>query len=134
MKKSFCELVPDYFPRIFEIEDFLSISIAHCVFNSFLSYTIVAVVAISVDRFLAIHLHLRYQELVTHKRVVAAMISTWVLSVFVSFSTFWIPLDIYSLITAFLAVVGLVLTTTANQEYTHTPYLLVRGTDNGQIS
>ncbi|KAL9981993.1 hypothetical protein ACROYT_G010769 [Oculina patagonica] len=36
------------------------------------------VVAISVDRFLAIHLHLRYQELVTHKRVVAVVISIWV--------------------------------------------------------
>jgi len=33
------------------------------------------VVAVSVDRFLAIHLHLRYQELVTHKRVVALVIS-----------------------------------------------------------
>ena len=42
------------------------------------------VVAISVDRFLAIHLHLRYQELVTHKRVVALVISTWVLSIFLS--------------------------------------------------
>ena len=39
------------------------------------------VVAISVDRFLAIHLHLRYQELVTHERVVAGVISTWKLSV-----------------------------------------------------
>ena len=39
------------------------------------------VVAISVDRFLAIHLHLRYQELVTHKRVVAVVISIWILSV-----------------------------------------------------
>ena len=38
------------------------------------------VVAISVDRFLAIHLHLRYQELVTHKRVVAVVISIWILS------------------------------------------------------
>ena len=28
------------------------------------------VMALSADRFLAIHLHLRYQELVTHKRVV----------------------------------------------------------------
>ena len=36
------------------------------------------VLAISVDRFLAIHLHLRYQELVTHKRVVAVVISIWV--------------------------------------------------------
>ena len=38
------------------------------------------VTALTVDRFLAIHLHLRYQELVTHKRVVAAVISVWVLS------------------------------------------------------
>ena len=36
------------------------------------------VMALSVDRFLAIHLHLRYQELVTHKRVVAMVISIWV--------------------------------------------------------
>ena len=40
------------------------------------------VVAVSVDRFLAIHLHLRYQELVTHKRVVTVVISIWLLSVF----------------------------------------------------
>ena len=47
----------------------------------------------------------------THKRVVATVISIWMLSVFVSLLTFWVPLDIYSLITAFPAVVGLVLTT-----------------------
>ena len=48
-----------------------------------LTFTIASfftVVAISVDRFLAIHLHLRYQELVTHKRVVAVVISIWTLS------------------------------------------------------
>ena len=49
------------------------------------------VVAVSVDRFLAIHLHLRYQELVTHKRVVAVVISIWVLSVFLSLMIFWVP-------------------------------------------
>ena len=43
-----------------------------------------SVVAISVDRFLAIHLHLRYQELVTHKRVITVVISTWVISAFLS--------------------------------------------------
>ena len=48
------------------------------------------VVAISVDRFLAIHLHLRYQELVTHKRVVALVISTWVLSIFLSLIGLWL--------------------------------------------
>ena len=42
------------------------------------------VVAITVDRFLAIHLHLRYQELVTHKRVIAVVISIWVISAFLS--------------------------------------------------
>ena len=45
------------------------------------------VFAITVDRFLAIHLHLRYQELVTHKRVVAVVISFWVFSV--SIACFW---------------------------------------------
>ena len=47
-----------------------------------------SVMALSVDRFLAVQLHLRYQELVTHKRVVAAVISTWVTSALVS--TIWI--------------------------------------------
>ena len=54
------------------------------------------VVALSVDRFLAIHLHLRYQELVTHKRVVAVVIVIWVLSVFLSLMVLWVPLDISS--------------------------------------
>jgi len=47
------------------------------------------VVAISVDRFLAIHLHLRYQELVTHKRVVAAVVALWLLSAFLSLTNLW---------------------------------------------
>ena len=37
-----------------------------------------SIIALTVDRFLAIHLHLRYQELVTHKRVVTVVISVWV--------------------------------------------------------
>ena len=41
----------------------------------FSSTSFLGVVAISVDRFLAIHLHLRYHELVTHKRVFAVVIS-----------------------------------------------------------
>ena len=48
----------------------------------FASASFFSVVAISVDRFLAVHLHLRYQELVTHKRTKAAVISIWILSVF----------------------------------------------------
>ena len=50
------------------------------------------VVAIGVDRFLAIHLHLRYQELVTHKRVVAVVISIWTLSLLFSLLIFYLAL------------------------------------------
>ena len=38
------------------------------------------VTALAFDRFLAIHLHLIYQELVTHKRVAVAVILIWVFS------------------------------------------------------
>ena len=48
------------------------------------------VLALTVDRFLAIHLHLRYQEFVTHKRVVAVVISIMVLSSFISSFPRWI--------------------------------------------
>jgi len=67
--------------------------------------------AISVDRFLAIHLHLRYQELVTHKRVVAVVISIWLLSVFLPLTPFWISIVIYNLIQLFLHVIGILLLT-----------------------
>ena len=46
--------------------------------------------ALTVHKFLAIHLHLRYNELVTHKRVVFAVIVIWVLSVFLSLIMFFV--------------------------------------------
>ena len=68
------------------------------------------VVGVSVDRYLAIHLHLRYQELVTHKRVVAVVISIWVLSVFLSFMTFWVSFYIGSGLGILLGGVGFFVT------------------------
>ena len=50
-----------------------------------------AVVAIAADRFLAIYLHLRYQELVTHKRVVAVVILIWILSAILTLLFRWTP-------------------------------------------
>ena len=38
------------------------------------------VMALSADRFLAIHLHLRYRELVTYKRVVMVVLTMWAVS------------------------------------------------------
>ena len=70
-----------------------------------------SVVAVSVDRFLASHLHLRYQELLTHKRVVAVGILKWVWSLFACFSMVWFLLDIFSLIEAVIGILGFLLTT-----------------------
>ena len=42
------------------------------------------VLALSVDRFLAIHLHLRYQEIVTSKRLIFILILFWVISASIS--------------------------------------------------
>ena len=68
------------------------------------------VLAVSVDRFLAIHLHLRYQELVTHKRVVAVVISIWMMCLILPFLMFLVPLDIYSLFNGIYGVTGLIFT------------------------
>ena len=63
--------------------------------------------AVCVDRFLAIHLHLGYQELVTHKRVVAVVSSIWLISVFLpTLTMLWVPFDISSFIILCLGVIG----------------------------
>ena len=72
------------------------------------------VVAVSVDRFLAIHLHLRYQELVTHKRVVTVVISIWLLSVFFPSMISWTTYDTYYLVEFLLGVLSLVFTAIVN--------------------
>ena len=66
------------------------------VMDFFCASSLLNVLTISVDRFLAVHLHLRYQELVTHKRVIAAVISMWLFSAIISSSVFWDPLFIIS--------------------------------------
>ena len=59
--------------------------------NFLASASFFGVVALTADRFLALHLHLRYQELVTHKRVVAVVISIWIISVILMLLFIWIP-------------------------------------------
>ena len=58
----------------------------------FLTASFLGVVAVSVDRLLAVHLHLRYQELVTHRRVVIVVIVIWVYNAFLSLMILWGPL------------------------------------------
>ena len=52
------------------------------------------IMALSVDRFLAVHLHLRYRELVTYKRVLRLAILTWVFSALLPFICRWITEDL----------------------------------------
>ena len=54
---------------------------AHGLFANLLcTASFLGIFALTVDRFLAIDLHLRYQELVTYRRVVVVVISVWVFS------------------------------------------------------
>ena len=82
--------------------DCISYKGLYVVINFFCISSLLNVVTISVDRFLAVHLHLRYQERVTHKRVIAAVISIWLLSAIISSSVFWNPLFIISQVAGFV--------------------------------
>ena len=68
------------------------------------------VVAVSVDRFLAVHLHLRYQELVTHRRVVVVVIGKWLCSAFFSLITLWGLTGAQEIIESVLAAFGFIVT------------------------
>ncbi|CAH3025265.1 unnamed protein product [Porites evermanni] len=56
--------------------------------------TLFLVIVLCAERFIAIHYYLRYQELVTHKRVVAVVVSIWVLSGLFSLVRLLIPKSI----------------------------------------
>ena len=72
------------------------------------------VVAVGVDRFLAVHLHLRYQELVTHKRVVVVVIGKWLCSAFVSSIALWGLLSTRNIIESVVAAFGFIVTFVLN--------------------
>ena len=74
----------------------------------FSAASFLGVMALSGDRFLAVHLHLRYQELVTHKRVVAAVISIWVFSAFLSLVYLRVSRNISYIMFSIIGVVCLV--------------------------
>ena len=77
----------------------------------FAEASFLGVVVVSVDRFLALHLHLRYQELVTHRRVVVAVISVWILRAFFSFLAFSGFVFIQGVISYVVGFIGLFITT-----------------------
>ena len=74
----------------------------------FSAASFLGVVAVSVDRVLAVHLHLRYQELVTHKRVVTVVISIWVFSAFISLLVLWSSSATQNLVILVIAAIGFI--------------------------
>ena len=78
--------------------------------TNLLSYaSFFGVTALIVDRFLAIHFYLRYQELVTHERVVKVVILLWVISAFhsflsLSFNFGWLSLNLVTLLAVFVSI------------------------------
>ena len=93
-----------------------------CFFIFFLSCaSFLGVIAIAVDRLLAISLHLRYQELVTSKRVVIALVCLWLTSA--TAATIFISLPKWNgTVIAIVELVGLLSATVA---YIHV-YKVVR--------
>ncbi len=80
-------------------------------FGGFSFASFFGVMFLSIDRFLAIYLHLRYQELVTHKRVVKMVMSLWVFSAFLSLSMLWVPTNIIFMVFAIVEFACLAITT-----------------------
>ena len=69
------------------------------------------IVLIAVDRVLAVFLHLRYQELVTSKRLVIALVSLWLTSVVAVSSSFISFSDQNNVVVVTFEVFGLLVTT-----------------------
>ena len=76
-------------------ESYSAIHIACLIPTNFFIYaSLFSVTALCADRFLAIHLHLRYRELVTYKRLLTVVVSIWVISAFISLIRLRLPKNI----------------------------------------
>ena len=77
-------------------ESYNAIHIACLIPTNFFTYaSLFSITALCADRFLATHLHLRYQELVTYKRLATVVVSIWVISAFISLIRFRLPNIMY---------------------------------------
>ena len=85
---------------------YFSLSLLAC--TSFLNITFIA-----VDRLLAVSLHLRYQELVTSRRVAIALVSLWITSCVAASKFISFPANFGVVITLVVGCVELLLRTVA---------------------
>ncbi|XP_022805460.1 histamine H2 receptor-like [Stylophora pistillata] len=83
----------------------------HVILMLFSKASFLNVMAISVDRFLAVELHLRYQTIVTHKRVVGVVISIWTFTILSSLALLLFPFAVLSTILSVIGTICLLVTT-----------------------
>ena len=88
------------------------LTIGYFTFFLLASATFLNVTAIAVDRLLAISLHLRYQELVTPKRTVIALVFVWLTSCLAASVYISLPNN-HDRVSDVLELVGLLVTTVA---------------------
>jgi len=55
----------------------------------FSGISLVTLTLVSFDRLLALHLHLRYNQLVTNQRIIYCLVAVWIIGFFIASSTFW---------------------------------------------
>lgn len=80
----------------------------YMVTNFLCAASLFGVIALAADRFLAIHLHLRYHEFVTYKRVLFVVILIWISSAVIGLlPSFTDPLVSYAFV-PIITIVGLV--------------------------
>ena len=75
---------PLYIAKDLNLEDFLLLQICHFMSFSSCGLSLFTVTAISLDRFAALHYHMRYVTMVTSTRVVCTLTSIW-LAIFLGF-------------------------------------------------
>lgn len=66
-----------------------SLNAASVVGASLASSSLLTMTIMSLDRFIAFHLHIRYRQIVTVKRVCVALVSAWLASGFVASTWLW---------------------------------------------
>ena len=90
-----------------------TVLIVHLYFLYLLAFaSCLSVIIIALDRLLAVSLHLRYQELVTPRRVTVVLVSLWLTSCVFPFLFIFLPKGI-EMTAGVISVIGYVLTTVA---------------------
>ena len=98
---------PVYIARLFTADQLLN-KISDAVNFAACGVSLLTMTAISVDRFLAFHYHMRYPHLMNTDRAIHISASFWLISFLLSFLPFW-STDVYYFTIAFSIVVCLLL-------------------------